>query len=133
MYCFSTMEQFSNIREQVRQELKEFYAAEAEIMFVAINEAVNNAIFHGNNGDGSKKVQLEITNLPDEIKVTVRDEGHGYIPIPKTITDDELQESGRGLDIIGFCVDNYYFNEQPSEIVLIKKKVSNAELNPKRV
>lgn len=121
MYCFSTLEQFSKLRESVRQELKQLLASEAESMFVAINEAVNNAIFHGNSGDSTKKVYLTITSSQGEIKAIIRDEGRGLDSAQNSSTCETLQESGRGLEIIGFCVDCYYFNVQPSEIVLIKK------------
>lgn len=96
-------------------------AADAESMFVAVNEAVNNAIFHGNGGDKTKKVYLAITSSEGEVKAIIRDEGQGFEPVKISSTGENLQESGRGLEIIGFCVDRYYFNAQPSEIVLIKK------------
>lgn len=132
MYCFSTMEQFAKLRESMRRELKQLLDTEAEPMFVAINEAVNNAIFHGNGSDSSKKVCLAITSLPGKIKVSIRDEGQGFKLVSRSSTVDNLREHGRGLEIIGFCVDDYYFNEQPSEIVLIKKTAilpANTEKN----
>lgn len=121
MYCFTTMEEFSRLRESVRQELGQLLDTGVELLFVAINEAVNNAIFHGNKQDTAKKVHLTITSSSDEIKVIIRDEGGGFAPVEQVKTEDGLRESGRGLEIIGFCVDRYYFNLQPSEIVLIKK------------
>ncbi len=121
MYCFSTMEEFSRLRESVRQKLCQLLVNGVEPLFVAINEAVNNAIFHGNKQDKTKKVHLTISSSPGEVKVIIRDEGGGYKPVEQARTEDDLRESGRGLEIIKFCVDDYYFNLQPSEIVLIKK------------
>lgn len=123
MYCFSTVEEFAKLREAVREKLIEMRVAGIEPFFVAINEAVNNAIFHGNAHDKTKKVHLTITSLPGEVRVIIRDEGRG-IGLAKAPTEDDLQESGRGIEIIRHCVDRYYFTSEPSEMVLIKKIAS---------
>lgn len=121
MYCFSTMEEFSRLREPIRRELGQHLVTGVEPLFVAVNEAVNNAIFHGNKQDNSKKVHLTITSSPSEVKVIIRDEGGGFKPVEQAKPEENLRESGRGLEIIGYCVDDYYFNLEPSEIVLVKK------------
>lgn len=121
MYCFSTMEEFSGLREIIKNELSKMLVSGVEPLFVAINEAVNNAIFHGNKQDKTKKVYLTIRRSPGEIKIVIRDEGNGFVPVERPQPTEDLQEHGRGLAIIGFCVDHYYFNELFNEMVLIKK------------
>ena len=121
MYSFSTVEEFSKLREPVRRRLSQLLSAGGEPMFVAVNEAVNNAIFHGNKRDNSKKVHLSITGFPDEVQVTIQDEGDGLMSSVQEANADSFRESGRGLEIIGLCVDNYYFKAPPNEMVLIKK------------
>ena len=123
MYCFSTVEEFAELREAVRNKLAEMRVTGVEPFFVAINEAVNNAIFHGNEQDKTKKVQLIITSLPGEVRVIIRDEGRGFATT-KANKEDDLQESGRGMEIIRHCVDQYCFTLEPSEMVLIKKVAS---------
>jgi serine/threonine-protein kinase RsbW len=123
MFYFSTVEEFARVRETVRKKLAEMLVTGVEPFFVAVNEAVNNAIFHGNKQDKSKRVQLTIASLPGEVRVIIRDEGQGFVPM-KEKSDDALEERGRGIDIIGHCVDHYYFNLNPSEMVLIKKVAS---------
>jgi len=120
MYCFSTVEEFSKLREAVREQLTEMRVTGIELFFVAINEAVNNAIFHGNRQEQTKKVQLTIKNLPGEVRVIIRDEGRGFVSV-KENKEDDLRESGRGMEIISHCVDQYYVTSEPSEIVLVKK------------
>lgn len=119
MFSFSTLEEFAKIREVVRKKLTEMLVSGVEPFFVAINEAVNNAIFHGNKEDITKKVHLSIIQMPDEIRVVIRDEGTGFVPVQTA--SEELPENGRGIEIIKHCVDHYYFNLEPSELVLIKK------------
>lgn len=123
MFCFSTVEEFSGIREAVRKKLTEMQVRGVDPFFVAINEAVNNAIFHGNKQDKNKKVHLTIMRLPGEVRAIIRDEGQGFAPVPAN-PEAGLQENGRGIEIIGHCVDHYYFNLEPSEMVLVKKDAS---------
>lgn len=124
MYCFSTVEEFAQLREVVRKKLKEILVTGVDAFFVAINEAVNNAIFHGNKQDKTKKVQLTITSMPGEVRVIIRDEGQGFTPA-NTSEDEGLRETGRGIEIIKHCVDRYYYTSEPSEMVLIKKITSS--------
>ncbi|WP_222428026.1 ATP-binding protein [Sporomusa sp. KB1] len=118
------MKEFSELREAVREKLTEMRVAGVDPFFVAINEAVNNAIFHGNKQDETKKVQLTITNWPGEVRVIIRDEGQGFATA-EAKQEEGLQESGRGIEIIRHCVDQYYFSSEPSEMVLIKKVASS--------
>ncbi|HLR76293.1 MAG TPA: ATP-binding protein, partial [Balneolaceae bacterium] len=72
-------------------------------MQLAVNEAVTNAIIHGNNNDRSKKVQISVKKQDDKIEINVKDEGTGFNPkiIPNP-TDQEhlLKTSGRGIFLI---------------------------------
>ena len=122
MYCFSTVEEFAKLRDNVRKKLTEMQVVGADAFFVAINEAVNNAIFHGNAADKNKKVKVTITQLPGEVRVSVCDEGRGFAAAGQV--QEELSEHGRGMEIIKHCVDHYYFTAEPSEMVLVKKIAS---------
>ena len=69
-------------------------------LMVAVMEALNNAIDHGNGEDETKKVHLKIEILPPAITVWVQDEGTGFdpdaTPDPRE-PDNLLNDSGRGL------------------------------------
>ena len=132
MFCFSTVEEFAKLRESVRQNLTQVLASGVEPLFVAVNEAVNNAILHGNKQVKDKKVYLTITSSPSEVRVAVRDEGGGFYRLANNHTGSELRENGRGLEIIDLCVDQYYYTMQPSEIVLIKKIAGTQHDNKKK-
>ena len=69
-------------------------------LMVAVMEALNNAIDHGNGEDATKNVHLKIEILPSTITVWVQDEGSGFNP--DTTPDPRephnlLNDSGRGL------------------------------------
>lgn len=121
MYCFSTLDEFSKIRESIKEKLVRISGKEALRIFIAINEGVNNAIFHGNKADNSKKVYLKIEEFANEIKIIIRDEGNGFInqEIPNRVS--WFEEHGRGLQLIQHYMDSYELNGLRNELTLIKK------------
>ncbi len=121
MYYFSSLAEFSTLRENIKEELIRILGKDSPHIFVAINEGVNNAIFHGNKSDQNKKVYLMIEELPGEIKIIIRDEGDGFTQCAKIGEVEWSAESGRGFEIIEHCVDSYQLNELGNELILTKK------------
>ena len=121
MYCFSSLGEFATLREQIKEELVRTSGQDASHIFIAINEGVNNAIFHGNKEDHSKRVSLRIEELPNEVKVIILDEGDGFSRQEKRQDVEWSAENGRGFEIIQYCVDSYQFNALGNELTLIKK------------
>jgi len=79
-------------------------------ILIAVTEAVNNAIIHGNKKDINKTVTIS-TNMTDEnIKVTIKDQGTGFVleQVPDPLLPENLtKDSGRGLLIIRSLVDKF--------------------------
>lgn len=80
-------------------------------MLIAITEAVNNALIHGNKLDISKKVIMQINVLPEEIEFIIDDEGNGFdpdlVPDPRH-PENLLKDNGRGV----FLIRNLAFKSQ---------------------
>jgi serine/threonine-protein kinase RsbW len=55
-----------------------FREQEVHDVTLAVVEAANNAILHGNHGDPRKKVRLTFALSPKELVVTVADQGKGF-------------------------------------------------------
>lgn len=121
MYCFSSVKEFINLRDSINEKLMKISGDGAMRLFIAINEGVNNAIFHGNKEDDSKKVYLTIEEMPNEIKVVIRDEGQGFTPSDTEDMTDLWGEHGRGLELIKHCVDCCWRNATGNELTLVKK------------
>ena len=119
MYSFSSLPEFATLREAIKQELVEVVPKDAQRVFIAINEGINNAIFHGNQEDSTKTVRLTIERLPNELKIIIRDEGEGFLQLEQP--ENGLEDHGRGFAIIEHCVDSYQLNRLGNEITLIKK------------
>jgi serine/threonine-protein kinase RsbW len=67
---------------------------------LAVEEALSNALRHGNRNDPSKKVRLEYRVGPHSVVIDIRDEGGGFNPgdVPDPTRDENLElPSGRGL------------------------------------
>ncbi|UCE20032.1 MAG: ATP-binding protein [Gemmatimonadota bacterium] len=79
-----------------------------DFLAIAVTEAVNNAIIHGNKGDARKKVHIRFEPRKDRIVMRITDEGGGFNPEkvedptdPKNIS----KGSGRGLYILRTLMD----------------------------
>ncbi len=80
-------------------------------ILIAITEAVNNALIHGNKLDVSKKVVFQINLFPNEIEFIIEDEGNGFnpdlVPDPRH-PENLLKDNGRGV----FLIRNLAFKSQ---------------------
>lgn len=90
-------------------------------MLIALTEAVNNAIQHGNGYKKEKLVEIEYEVLDDEILFTVKDEGNGFdfdkIPDP-TLPENILKASGRGVFLMQNLADKFAFENNGSIVKL---------------
>ena len=92
---------------------------------IAVTEAVNNAIVHGNGGIESTKVLVEFTVSGKELKISVMDEGGGFDPSKlgnPLAPENLLKESGRGIFILKALMDkvNFSFSSKGTKITMIK-------------
>ncbi len=98
---------------------------------MSVRESVTNAIQHGNRLDLSKKVDICYEVLPDQLSISVRDQGNGFqadeIPNPLD-TDNLLKPSGRGIFYIRTFMDEVEFrslSQGGTEVHMVKKISSN--------
>ncbi|MES2275306.1 MAG: ATP-binding protein [Bacteroidota bacterium] len=90
-------------------------------MMTCLNEAVNNAILHGNKQNPAKKVIVNAEVDSRRIIWTVTDEGIGFDPdhIPDPTAPENLESlSGRGVFIIKQLADQCIFNDRGNELEL---------------
>jgi len=83
-------------------------------IMIAITEAVNNAIKHGNQGDSSKNVSLSLSLEESLIRFRVQDEGQGFdfhnLPDP-TAPENIEKPGGRGIFLMKHLSDEVEFKE----------------------
>jgi serine/threonine-protein kinase RsbW len=98
-------------------------------ILLAITEAVNNAIIHGNKNDINKTIELEFILADEFLKVIVTDEGEGFdlekVPDP-TLPENLLNEHGRGIYIIKHFVDEIKVeNSTKGSSLILKIKLNS--------
>ena len=67
---------------------------------LSLEEAMINAIKHGNKGDPDKKVKIQARVTPTQAEITIEDEGPGFdrTTVPDPTTEENLQRlHGRGI------------------------------------
>lgn len=105
--------------EEVRSEL-EFKDDVYGNVMIAITEAVNNSIVHGNDGDSTKSVtiQCEAKN-PYRLIVAVEDEGKGFDPdaLPDPTAPENLgNPGGRGVFLMRNLADGITFKNDGKRV-----------------
>lgn len=90
-------------------------------IMIAVTEAVNNAIKHGNAGNSSKNVFLSLTLNDNLLKFIVRDEGNGFDfhHLPDPTSPENLEKpGGRGIFLMKHLCDEVEFHENGKSVEL---------------
>jgi serine/threonine-protein kinase RsbW len=97
-------------------------------ILVAITEAVNNAIYHGNKANPNKNIDIFFKSFPDRITFTVQDEGSGfnYNNLPDPTNPENIEKpNGRGVFLMRNLADRVSFEDNGSKVILDFKVSSN--------
>lgn len=92
---------------------------------LAVHEALVNAIVHGNRRCAEKQVHVAWRLMPEELLVSVTDEGLGFDPqaLPDCTHPDRLDApGGRGVALMRSFMDRVEFRDQGRSVVLVKKR-----------
>lgn len=103
-------------------QLKEDYYGE---LLIAMTEAVNNAIVHGNKLDPSKQVKVTFSIDGENVVFQVEDEGPGfdYSNLPDPTAPENIEKPhGRGVFLMRNLADECLF-EDDGRICLLRFKV----------
>lgn len=83
-------------------------------VLIAVTEAVNNAIEHGNKKDTAMEVSVAVGDKPNEFCFNVKDHGRGFdfvnLPDP-TAPENILKENGRGIFLMKNLADDVEFED----------------------
>ncbi|MES2798505.1 MAG: ATP-binding protein [Bacteroidota bacterium] len=94
-------------------------------VLIAVTEAVNNAIEHGNQNKGELLVSLGVGEAPTEFCFSVKDEGAGFdyenLPDP-TAPENIMKENGRGIFLMKNLADDLIFENGGNEVSIYFSK-----------
>jgi serine/threonine-protein kinase RsbW len=121
------------VQEEIEQALKANQFAERDLFSIklALEEALINAIKHGNQMDRSKKVRIAFRVVPECFEVRIADEGPGFNPadVPDPIAVENLERPcGRGLLLMRHYMTEVVF-EQPGNAVVMNKVCNASQRN----
>lgn len=115
-----------NIRiiESFIDNAKEKYRFDDDIygnIMIAVTEAVNNAIRHGNKNDSSKNVTISLSFEDGLIKFKISDEGAGfdYHNLPDPTAPENIEKpGGRGVFLMKHLSDEVTFKDNGKVVEL---------------
>jgi serine/threonine-protein kinase RsbW len=89
-------------------------------ILLTIEEAVINAIKHGNKLDEKKNVQIIFTGNRNGLIFTIEDEGEGFnskeIPNPLETDDNNTENIGKGIFLIRSLADKVVYNPKGNQV-----------------
>jgi serine/threonine-protein kinase RsbW len=92
---------------------------------LALREALDNAVVHGNQEDPETKVHIRCRCHPgNEISVVVTDQGKGFDFekfVGNGITSEPASEHGRGIQLMKAYMDDVHFARGGSEVHMRKR------------
>ena len=94
-------------------------------VLIAVTEAVNNAIQHGNKENDTLQIDVSVLDSTKSICFSVKDEGPGFdfsnLPDP-TAPENLLKENGRGIFLMKNLADKVEFIGGGNEVSLFFTK-----------
>jgi serine/threonine-protein kinase RsbW len=93
---------------------------------MAMEEALVNAIKHGNRHDESKNVHVVCKLSPERLYIDIADEGPGFKPdeVPDCTDDDRLEvPSGRGLMLMRCFMSKVEYHGCGNRVIMEKERV----------
>lgn len=111
--------------ENFVEQLQDEYRVKEDVygnIVIAVTEAVNNGIMHGNKENPDKSVSISARLLnPFLLTITVQDEGQGFsvddLPDP-TLPENILSDTGRGVYIIKEICDNVEYTLRGTTVTM---------------
>ena len=97
---------------------------------LATEEALVNAIHHGNDSDARKKVHFVCLLGGDRIRIEITDEGRGFNPsvLPDPTCDDHLHAPcGRGVMLMRAFMSRVEFNARGNCVTMEKEREQREE------
>jgi len=113
------------VQEAIEGMLRQRAASDQEVFSVrlALEEALVNAIKHGNQMDRAKSVHVCYRLLPDRFEIHITDQGQGFDPneVPDPTAVENLERPcGRGLMLMRHYMSEVQYNDRGNSVSMVK-------------
>jgi len=118
------------VQEQIESLLQTTHCQDHDLFSIklALEEALVNAIKHGNQYDRNKSVQISFEVHPDRFTIRITDEGIGFDPadVPDPTAVENLERPcGRGLMLMRYYMTDVAFNDRGNSVIMSKVFLRN--------
>lgn len=122
------------VQERIVKRLEELDFSSRDLfgMRLALEEALVNAIKHGNRMDRNKHVEIFCQIHETSVHIEVEDEGPGFhlSDVPDPTSDENLERPcGRGIMLMRSFMNLVEYNERGNRVTLEKLKGVDVEVN----
>lgn len=115
---FGSINQVESLIDTICEKLQVNEDAYGNIL-IAVTEAVNNAIQHGNNFDSNLKVDVAVGDRQTDFCFSVKDYGDGfdYTNLPDPTAPENIEkESGRGIFLMRSLAEEVEFEDNGTSV-----------------
>jgi len=123
------------IQERILNALSDLEYSPRDVFGVrlALEEALVNAIKHGNGMDPEKRVHISCEISREQVKIEIEDEGEGFVPseVDDPTEDENLDRpGGRGIMLMRAFMSVIAYNEIGNRVTLIKEREVETDAEP---
>jgi serine/threonine-protein kinase RsbW len=121
------------VQEHIERLLAANHFDEREIFGIklALEEALVNAIKHGNKMDRSKRVHIQYIVQPHRFEIGIADEGGGFDPgsVPDPLAEENLDRpSGRGLLLMRHYMTEVVYHPPGNRLTMAKVRKPTCDM-----
>ena len=115
------------VLDEILRRLQELEWAEEDLFGVhlSLEEAIVNAIKHGNRLDAEKQVRIDCELSAQGLRIEIADQGAGFNPdhVPDCTCEENLDNpSGRGIMLMRTFMSSVEYNARGNQVTMRKER-----------
>lgn len=119
------------VQERIIKTLEDLEYSAHDVFGVrlALEEALVNAIKHGNRMDPNKTVRIDCSIGTEKVRIEIEDQGEGFTPaeVPDPTAEENLERPcGRGIMLMKSFMSLIEYNESGNRVILEKRREVDA-------
>jgi serine/threonine-protein kinase RsbW len=127
MVIASKTSEVAAVKQQILDQAQARGYAKRDLFSIrlALEEALSNAIHHGNGDDPTKHITIEYAVEAQQTRITISDEGGGFTPeqLPDPCCEQNLAHpNGRGVMLMKAYMDEVHFHQPGNRVTLVKRR-----------
>ena len=100
-----------------------------QLVELCFDEALTNAMVHGNRLDTTKQVRVWLFCDDDNWGAIIEDDGEGFSPkdVPEPSEETLLDESGRGIMLMDGYLDTLLYSQKGNRVMMVRRREEGEE------